>query len=64
MGLITFAVFLIAVDLTLIGDDEYRFIFRIGERVAAHARRWIARVLAKALPHRLAANRNRAAAPK
>lgn len=43
MGLVTFAIFLIAVDLTLIGDDEYRFVFALAEQIARRARRWSSR---------------------
>jgi hypothetical protein len=35
MGLITFASFLMAVDMSLIGDDEYSALARLGRRLAA-----------------------------
>jgi hypothetical protein len=39
MGLVTFATFLIAVDLTLIDDEEYRLVFATIARVAVFAAR-------------------------
>ena len=38
MGLVTFATFLIAVDLSLIGDEEYRWLFGAVDRVRARLR--------------------------
>jgi antimicrobial peptide system SdpB family protein len=64
MGLVTFALFLIAVDLSLIGDDDYRFVFRVGEQVSARLRRWLADKVARRSPQRLNANREQAAEPE
>jgi antimicrobial peptide system SdpB family protein len=52
MGLITFATFLIAVDLSLIDDDEYEVLFRIGRGLGERARAWMATARARALPQR------------
>lgn len=41
MGLVTFALFLIAADLALIGDAEYRALGALARRARARAERWL-----------------------
>jgi hypothetical protein len=41
MGLITFSLYMMAVDLALIGDDEYRLMGRGLQRLAERVRGWV-----------------------
>lgn len=47
MGLITFATFLMAVDLTLVTDDEYRALWRMAARATDAGRRGLRRLTAR-----------------